>query len=395
MGVRATTAGLVMLVLLAPMVSRADVEAGSLLQEGILRYKVGKFEGSVKVLGRAVKLTRKPALLGQIHLYLGLNHSTLGRRRAAREAFRTALTHDPALVLDPRKHKKMVVDLMEQVRQGLKGTLQVTADGQGAVVWVDGKEAGKVPLSMDLPVGRHRIKVASADGRARFRGEVVVRAAQKARVAARLTPIRGRLSVVSDPSGVEVLMDGKRLGTTPLERMDVSAGGHELILRKGGFQQQRRQVAVPADQELEVTVTLELVSRAVVKPPVVKQPEPVPASRPPLVRRLLWTWVAAGGAVAAGAASLGLGLSMQADIDEFNGLSPGDTARLDELEQNIPNKATASNVMLGVAGALVVTAAVLFYVEGWVLDGTDKRAGGATLAPVVGPASGVVLTVPF
>ena len=397
-GLRGAIAKLaVFLFLTSPSLSRADVEAVGLVQEGVLRYKLGKFEGSIKVLRQAVRKTRKADLLGKAHLCLGLNHGTLGQRGQARKAFKSALTHDPSLTLSVRQHKQSLVDLLESVRLELKGKLRVIAPDPGAVVLVDGKEAGKAPLSVVTVVGRHRVEVRSADGAARFRGEALVHLGQEIRVMARLVPVKGWLTITTAPPGARVLMSGQHLGLTPLVRAVVDPGAHQITLRMPGFLDQHHQAQVKVGREIKFTAKLQPAPSAEAGP--AEQPaRDAPSGRvdQPHQRRWLWTWFAAGGAVAAGAAGLGLGLSTRADVDEYNELPPGDTARQQELVQSIRGKATASNVVFGVAGGLAVTAALLFYLEGWVLvPRQESAAAGARVTPVVGPTSGVLLTVPF
>ena len=398
LGLRGTVAALVALLFLtSPSISRADVDAVALLQEGILRYKLGKFEGSIKALKQATRKTRKVDLLGKAHLYLGLNHGTLGRSGKARKALKFALTHDPSLILSVSQHKQSLVNLLESVRRQLKGKLRVTAPDPGAVVALNGKKAGKVPLSLVTHVGRYRVEVRSADGAALFRDEVLVHLGKEAHVAARLVPVKGWLTITTEPPGAKVLMAGQQLGLTPLKRAVVAPGDHQLTLRKAGFVDQHHQAQVQLGREVRFTAKLQPASGAEVGP-AEKPVSDAPSGRVdrPRQRRWLWTWFAAGGAVAAGAAGLGLGLATRAEVDQYNELSPGDTTRQQELEQSIRDKATASNVMFGVAGGLAVTAALLFYLEGWVLvPRQESAAAGARVTPVVGPTSGVLLTVPF
>lgn len=390
-------AAISLLLLCAATPANAGVDAEALLQEGIIRAKVGRFEQAIKVLTRAARATKDPGTLGKIQLHLGLNHSVLGQQARARRAFTAALTHDPTLTLDPGQTKRSMLDLLQAVRLKLKGTLQVGAASPGATLELDGRPAGPLPAVKELPVGRHRVAVWSADRRQRYRVEVVVRLGQRATVSPLLKLVTGRLSVVTTPAGARVLVDGEDVGATPL-RATVTAGLHRVVARKEGFADHDQQADVPADGMLELGATLKPAAARAPAAPASDGPGEVTklAQEQTPKRRWLWTWVAAGGAIAVGAAGLGLGISLQLDMDEYRGLTYRDLARLGELEQGIPDKATATNVVLGVAGALAVTAAVLFYVEGWVLHEPAKpREQRATVTPVVGPTSGLMLTVPF
>lgn len=64
------------------------------------------------------------------------------------------------------------------------------------------------------------------------------------------------LAVSSDPSGAEVLLDGKSAGTTPATLKGVGAGEHLLALRAPGLPDALRRVVAlgPAQQQLAVTL---------------------------------------------------------------------------------------------------------------------------------------------
>ena len=83
----------------------------------------------------------------------------------------------------------------------------------------------------------------------------------------------------------------------------------------------------------------------------------------------LWTWVAAGGAGAVlltGVVLLGVG---QGDLGDAHDLADRSQtqevfmSKVEELEDKGKNKSTAGGVLLGIGGALAVTAVVLFFLE--------------------------------
>ena len=399
LGARIWAPAVMVLLLLgtAPKALASDtIEAEGMLQEGVIRYKVGKFEGAIRVLRRALRTTKDPALLGKINLQLGLSHGILGHITRARRSFRMALTHDPTLTLDPAHTKGAILELLAAVRRDLKGGLEVRCPLQGARVMLDGADVGTVPHRSEVPVGRHDVVVRSADGKASARSEVVVRAGRVVLVKVRPRPLLGRLSVESDPPGALVSCDGKPLGITPLHGAKVAAGLHRLELSRVGFQSHKANVVVEPGQVTPLNVPLEKAEPMASSTPLGRAVS-VPREEDGQGRhRWLWTWVVAGGALAAGAAGLGVGLSLQADVDEYEALNAKDHQRLGELEEGIPQKAMATNALLGAAGGLAVTAAVIFVLEGWVWgqekgESASESVRGAWLVPVAGSAAGVTL----
>jgi len=81
--------------------------------------------------------------------------------------------------------------------------------------------------------------------------------------------------------------------------------------------------------------------------------------------KLLWTWVAAGTAVALGVSSLVVGLSAQSKFDELDsrcGPEAGGTCAQDDIDA-VDARAIATDVLWGTALAAGVAAGILYFVE--------------------------------
>jgi len=310
--------------------AHGQAPAETLLQEGIVRFRLGKYRGSLEALARAEKVAKAPDVLARVHLYRGLNRAVTGDEARARASFRAALIQDPAVRLNPRKFKPSLTELLDQVRRGMRGELSVTGSSAGATVLVDGKKAGKTPYVGRVIIGRHVVEVRGAAGQRR-RQEVIVAYQKRSRVEVKLGPP----AKAPPPS------------PAPVPRVAPKAA-----------------TVVPHTD-----------------PPA---PEP---------RRRIWTWVAAGGAVAAAGVAMGVGASVYSDRDEYESLAPGD-ARLGELEAAARDKTVAVNVLFAAAGALAVTSIVLFFLEGRLGRAEGDRAR-VRLAPVAGQARGLLLTAEF
>lgn len=158
------------------------ISARQLLERGIALFSDGSFARSREVLDRARVQTDDSGLLGQIHLYLGLNHAAENQPQKARAAFSTALTNDPQLFMDPERHKPMFVDLFEQVRSTMVGELVVTVDQHSATVAIDGISVGLAPYSGILLRGKHTVEILGTKGAGYRRREVNVLAGQTTRL---------------------------------------------------------------------------------------------------------------------------------------------------------------------------------------------------------------------
>ena len=345
---------IVMLVVLAasgltasPAVAAPTPEA--LLEQGMRRYQEGQLQQSLALLKRAAGLAvnKEPALQVKIQLYLGFSACVLGRQTEAEAAFKQALTLDPTLSLDPAEIKSSIIEVFNRVRGALTGELEVTADRPGARVNLDGADRGPAPLKARVPIGKHQLVVATPDGLYRHGQEILVHLTRPCVVRSRLELIGGHLEVTSVPSGARVLVDGRELGRTPLRDAALSTGKHRIELLLAGHTDQVRSFELRARETARVSVALQ------------------PFARPttgPAKRKLRWTWVTAGTAVAAGAVGLGLGLWAKSGWDEYQTAArTGNRARYNELHDSVPKRAIAADVCFGVAGAALVTAAVLFF----------------------------------
>jgi hypothetical protein len=67
----------------------------------------------------------------------------------------------------------------------------------------------------------------------------------------------GVLTVVSDPSGATVFVDGKPEGTTPLQLQRVQAGSHAVWVAYDGYDRWTAAVRVPADSQTRISAKLQ------------------------------------------------------------------------------------------------------------------------------------------
>ena len=173
---RALTVPVALALLLSALDTRAEGprSAGELLEQALGELSRARFRQSVELLEQARRTAVEPSVAGKIELYLGVNLAVLGDPDGARRAFRAAVTHDPTLTLDPRRIKREVLQMLEEVRRELVGVLVVTPNLAGARVRIDQSVRGHGRVSATLPIGTHEVEVLSPDGRSRHRQRVVV-----------------------------------------------------------------------------------------------------------------------------------------------------------------------------------------------------------------------------
>ncbi len=118
------------------------------------------------------------------------------------------------------------------------GHLLVTANVAGATISVDGSsEANWVtPYSSTInrPAGVHQV-VISKEGYVDYEQFVALEGGKTTTVSAQLSVASGEVVVNTTPPGLEVLIDGKLIGPSPV-RVTVAAGSHKYTVRREGWE---------------------------------------------------------------------------------------------------------------------------------------------------------------
>lgn len=151
--------------------------------------------------------------------------------------------------IEIKQNKPLDFGLISLTRS--KGSLQLTSDPGGADFELrDGIQhqiarTGKTPATLhDLPTGRYEVTVRNGDWRLQDtveieRNELATKAFEFA---------NGTLTVSSDPAGVEISVDGKPAGQTPL-RIELPSGNHELAAALSDWPQERQSVTIENHRE--------------------------------------------------------------------------------------------------------------------------------------------------
>lgn len=104
----------------------------------------------------------------------------------------------------------------------------IKTDTSGDKVYVDGNYVGTTPLTTNLSYGKHEVKATRGNQTATKTVEVMTTSAKDEFVLVFGEVIR----ITSDTKGDDIYVDGKKVGTTPME-IDFSLGKHEVEVRRG------------------------------------------------------------------------------------------------------------------------------------------------------------------
>ena len=132
------------------------------------------------------------------------------------------------------------------------GTLTVTAS-QRLKVTIDGKRAGRTPLTRALPAGSYVVRAAGGGYSTKWTVTIAAGATEKRHAT---VPIKKKGTITFRvPAGTIVKLDGKTLGKAPVGKRNVTYGKHRVVLinPKDSSQRVTRTVRISATR-LHVTV---------------------------------------------------------------------------------------------------------------------------------------------
>ncbi|HYE99846.1 MAG TPA: SUMF1/EgtB/PvdO family nonheme iron enzyme, partial [Planctomycetota bacterium] len=140
--------------------------------------------------------------------------------------------------------------------------LRIVSSPSEAVVFVNDEERGRTPCDLELPAGRHQLRLEKKFFEPHA-VELTVEAPGSREYA--LTRVRAAVAFDSEPRGAAVYVDDRRVGVTPLTAEGIDAGSHKATFVLEGHYDQ--------------TATFEVVSRAPVDRPVKATLQRIPPGR--------------------------------------------------------------------------------------------------------------------
>ena len=144
---------------------------------------------------------------------------------------------------------------LKAVLVSTNGYLTVKGTPEGAFLSIDGKQVGTLPWSGNLNTGRVSLGV-SAEGYLAQTRETIIKAGEKNVVSINLEPQKSSLSVRSKPSNATLLLNGKKLGTTPFTINNLTPGNYNVEIIHDDFEPYKRTVEVKAGSNDEIFAAL-------------------------------------------------------------------------------------------------------------------------------------------
>ena len=160
--------------------------------------------------------------------------------------------------------------------------LRIETRPEGATVWLDGRPAGNAPLAIqEVAPGMHQLRVAREGFAPAELTFEVAQGTTPPPLRFVMAPLLAPAEIYSDPDAAAVSVDGRAAGLTPIEKLSLSAGAHEIRVERKGF--------VPSVRRVEARPGEKLVIQAQLDPAPVAPSAAVPTEASPLPLTLALT----------------------------------------------------------------------------------------------------------
>jgi tetratricopeptide (TPR) repeat protein len=162
--------------------------------------------------------TVAPELLDLQHRALELRARAFfdaGQLQGAGDDFRHLLLDNPRYALNPESLSPKIIDFFEDQKKQLIGYIAVTTDPAGARVTVNGNFIGITNFfPVEVHTGIARIEVTLEGFQSHSDENLRIEPGEITTVDLVLTRTSARVPIITDPPGVEVVVDGELVGTT-------------------------------------------------------------------------------------------------------------------------------------------------------------------------------------
>ncbi len=196
---------------------------------GVTAADEGRAEAAMVEFSRVWELTHDPFVLFNI----AVTHEALGHDGDALDAMERYERESPPL---PPLRRAAVDAALRRLRARV-ATLALRLPVESAQIHVGGAlvSAAAARAGVRLPAGVHRVDV-SAPGYRAYETTIELAGGDRVVLDARLDPVRAPLAVECDVPGAEVLVDGERVGDTPMVSAAlVPEGLHRVEVRRAGY----------------------------------------------------------------------------------------------------------------------------------------------------------------
>lgn len=193
--------------------------------------------------------------VGEVWVYISSTASSL---KISHPEF-GSLTFDFPFDLEPKKGYEMTL-LNTALAESGYGTLVVTTEPEnGATIMINGKVfSQKTPYNNDMiAAGKYDVTVVK-DGFESVTESVQVKNGETTNLKIEMPYFMYKVNVVSEPAGATVIFDNNECGITPLTIDTVRYGTYEIIVKKKGCFDVKKQIVVGDNDAIRLSFALEV-----------------------------------------------------------------------------------------------------------------------------------------
>ncbi|NJE29444.1 PEGA domain-containing protein [Thermococcus sp. 18S1] len=133
--------------------------------------------------------------------------------------------------------------------------LKIETSPSGSEVYLNGKYLGTAPLNISLQPGTYTLKI-TKNGYSDYVSSITLASGETKIISATLNRNTGYLSVNSSPSGAKVYLDGRYIGTTPLESYMLPPGEYTLKIVADNHETYSRNVSIEEGKKVTIRANL-------------------------------------------------------------------------------------------------------------------------------------------
>ncbi len=134
------------------------------------------------------------------------------------------------------------------------GRIVLNSNPPGAHVFIDDREHGITPYQAELPEGQYRVRI-SKSGYSEVNDVISVVREKSVKKNFILVELPGKVTITTEPDKVDVYIDDKPYGQTPLS-VELPAGNHMIRVTRQGFDSDTREITIVAAAESKTHFTL-------------------------------------------------------------------------------------------------------------------------------------------
>ncbi|HEX6738045.1 MAG TPA: PEGA domain-containing protein [Vicinamibacteria bacterium] len=214
------------------------------------------------IIGRLESLRRQGQLpprgreiLGQSYELRGRAYFNIGLQEKAADSFRALVQFQPQYTISKDKVSPKIVDYFNAVKKALVGFLAVSSKPAGARVSLNGEFLGLTDFfPLEVLAGEYTVEVSREGHQTETRAVSIAPQATET-LQLELTRTMASAFFVTEPTGVEVWVDGQLRATTDAARVEVanlSLGPHVVEFRKKCHESVKRTLETGEPRDYEV-----------------------------------------------------------------------------------------------------------------------------------------------